>query len=97
MDQVDVLIIGSGLAGVRLALALSDVARVRLLTKKVRAEGNSRYAQGGIAAAWRDEDSWEDHVRDTMVAGAGLNRSEVVERPARAAPERVQEPLDLGV
>ncbi|MFM2244792.1 MAG: hypothetical protein RL071_866 [Pseudomonadota bacterium] len=97
MDQVDVLIIGSGLAGVRLALALSDVARVRLLTKKVREEGNSRYAQGGIAAAWRDEDSWEDHVRDTMIAGAGLNRREVVERTAREAPERVQELIDLGV
>lgn len=98
MDKsVDVLIVGSGLAGLRLALALSEVATVRVLTKRLREEGNSRYAQGGIAAAWREEDSWEDHVSDTMVAGAGLCRREVVERTAQEASARVRELIDLGV
>ena len=89
----DVLVIGSGLAGVRLALALAPHGTVRVITKAQRDEGNSRYAQGGIAAAWRESDSWENHVEDTMVAGAGLCRREVVERTAREARERV----DCGV
>ncbi len=93
----DVLIIGSGLAGMRLALALSDCARVRVLTKAARLEGNSRYAQGGIAAAWREGDTWEEHVHDTMVAGAGLNRRDIVERTAREAAERVRELIEYGV
>ena len=93
----DVLIIGSGLAGVRLALALAPHGSVRVITKSARDEGNSRYAQGGIAAAWRETDSWERHVEDTMVAGAGLCRREVVERTAREARDRVAELIDLGV
>jgi len=92
-----VLIIGSGLAGVRLALALASHGSVRVITKSARDEGNSRYAQGGIAAAWRESDSWEKHVEDTMVAGAGLCRREVVERTAREARDRVAELIELGV
>ena len=95
--ESDVLIIGSGLAGLRLALAVAPHGRVRVITKAERLEGNSRYAQGGIAAAWRETDSWERHVDDTMVAGAGLCRREVVERTAREARERVGELIDLGV
>ncbi len=91
------LIIGSGLAGVRLALAVAGHGTVRIITKAARDEGNSRYAQGGIAAAWRESDSWERHVDDTMVAGAGLCRREVVERTAREARDRVGELIELGV
>ncbi len=93
----DVLIIGSGLAGLRLALEMAPYGKVRIITKAERTEGNSRYAQGGIAAAWRESDSWEQHVEDTMVAGAGLCRREVVERTAREARDRVAELIDLGV
>ena len=96
-ESTDVLIIGSGLAGIRLALAVAPHGRVRVITKAAREEGNSRYAQGGIAAAWRESDSWESHVDDTMVAGAGLCRREVVERTAREARERVGELIELGV
>ena len=96
-SRTDVLVIGSGLAGMRLALLLADHCRVLVVTKREREENNSRYAQGGIAAAWRPDDSWEEHVQDTLVAGAGLCRREVVERTAREAPARVQELIDLGV
>jgi L-aspartate oxidase len=96
-DSSDVLIIGSGLAGIRLALAVAPHCRVRIITKAARDEGNSRYAQGGIAAAWRETDSWQHHVEDTMVAGVGLCRREVVERTAREARERVAELIELGV
>jgi L-aspartate oxidase len=97
LDACDVLVVGSGLAGMRLALMLADRAKVRVVTKGPREENNSRYAQGGIAAAWRESDSWQAHVRDTMVAGAGLCRREVVERTTREAAERVQELIELGV
>ncbi len=97
MPQTDILIIGSGLAGMRLALALADMGQVTVLTKGEREENNSRYAQGGIAAAWHGEDSWEQHVEDTLVAGAGLCRRDVVERTAREAADRVRELIELGV
>ena len=95
--RCDVLILGSGLAGMRLALELGQEHQVVVLTKRSRVHGNSRYAQGGIAAAWSSSDSWEAHVSDTLIAGAGLCRQDVVERTAREAKERVQELIDLGV
>jgi L-aspartate oxidase len=68
-----------------------------VVTKVSREENNSRYAQGGIAAAWRESDHWRDHVDDTLVAGAGLCHRAVVERTAREAADRVQELIGLGV
>ena len=68
--ETDVLIIGSGLAGLLLALKVAEHAKVTILTKKERIQSNTRWAQGGIAAAWLEQDSWEDHVHDTLVAGA---------------------------
>ena len=97
MPSTDVLIIGSGLAGMRLALQLADHAEVTVLTKGVREENNSRYAQGGIAAAWHGEDSWQQHVEDTLDAGAGLCRRDAVEHTVRDAAERVRELIQLGV
>ncbi len=95
--SAQVLIVGSGLAGVRLALKLADHVPVTIMTKELRTAGNSRYAQGGIAAAWHDDDSWEHHTGDTMEAGAGLCHRAVVERTAREARARVEELIDLGV
>jgi L-aspartate oxidase len=95
--DTDVLILGSGLAGLRLALGVADGARVTIITKRGRLSGSSRHAQGGIAAAWDDEDDWRDHVADTVGAGAGLCHLDVVERTAREAKARVQELIDLGV
>ena len=72
MFRFDVIIIGSGLAGFTLALQVAHSKRVVLLTKRTLLDGASSWAQGGIAAALDSEDSIENHVRDTLIAGAGL-------------------------
>ena len=72
MLQFDTLIIGSGLAGLSLALKLADQRRVAVITKKSLLEGASVWAQGGIAAVLSQEDSLAEHVQDTLTAGAGL-------------------------
>jgi len=68
----DVLIVGSGLAGLNAALLLAPTQRVAVITKRAVHEGSSGWAQGGIAAVWSKDDSFEAHVDDTLVAGAGL-------------------------
>ena len=72
MKQVDVLIIGSGLAGMSLALRLAATQKVALLTKQELLDAASAWAQGGIAAVLSDEDSPANHIADTHVAGGGL-------------------------
>lgn len=72
MLQFDALIVGSGLAGMSLALKLADQQRVALVTKKSLLEGASHWAQGGIAAVLSEDDSLDAHIRDTQTAGAGL-------------------------
>ncbi|GGP19844.1 L-aspartate oxidase [Silvimonas iriomotensis] len=72
MRQFDVLIMGSGLAGMTIALKLADKLKVGLVTKRALRDGGSGWAQGGIAAVLDDADSIELHIRDTFVAGAGL-------------------------
>ncbi len=97
MNNVDVLIVGSGLAGLRLALALPESVSIALITKREILDTNTQWAQGGIAAAWEDEDSWQAHVKDTLIAGAGLCRREVVEYVVRQGKRRVQDLIDFGV
>ena len=75
--QFDVLIIGTGLAGLTLALHSADRQRVALVTKKQLIDGASDWAQGGIAAVLAGDDTTESHIRDTLVAGAGLSDAEV--------------------
>ena len=70
--QFDVLIVGSGLAGLSTALLLSEKYRVAIITKRAVREGSSGWAQGGIAAVWDKADSFAAHVDDTLIAGAGL-------------------------
>ena len=72
MLKFDVLIIGSGLAGLSLALKLADQKKVAVITKKSLLEGASVWAQGGIAAVLSQEDSLAEHIQDTLTAGAGL-------------------------
>jgi L-aspartate oxidase len=93
----DTLIIGSGLAGLWCALTASRWGDVTVITKKERAESNTNYAQGGIAAALSPEDNSELHLQDTLKAGAGLCRPEVVDTVVREGPELVRELLNLGV
>jgi L-aspartate oxidase len=71
-NYFDTLIIGSGLAGLTLALNLAESKKVGLITKQALLDGASGWAQGGIAAALSENDSPEAHIRDTINAGAGL-------------------------
>ena len=93
----DYLIIGSGIAGLLSAVHLSQHGEVVLVTKKERAESNTNYAQGGIACVVDSEDSFEDHVRDTLDAGAGLCDEAVVRAIVSGGPERIAELETLGV
>src|SRR5207302_5500904 len=85
----DVLVIGAGIAGLRAALAVPAGADVLVVTKDRIDESNSAYAQGGIAGVLAPEDRFENHVEDTLTAGAGLCDREVVEFVVREAPRQI--------
>jgi L-aspartate oxidase len=93
----DVLVIGSGIAGLSFALKIADFAQVVLITKKGKAESNTNYAQSGIAAVLSQSDSFETHVKDTLDCGDGLSKKAVVEKVVRDGPARIQELAGLGV
>jgi L-aspartate oxidase len=94
--DADFLVIGSGIAGLRAAIALAATGTVAVLTKADPRESNTGYAQGGIAAAMGDDDSPELHARDTMAAGDGLCVEDAVDVLVREGPTCVQELLDWG-
>lgn len=93
----DYLVLGSGIAGLFCALKLAPLGRVAIVTKKDRAESNTNYAQGGIAAVTSKEDSFELHVRDTLEAGAGLCKEQVVRTIVAEGPARIAELIELGM
>ena len=93
----DVLVIGSGAAGLTAALTLAEERRVLVLGKGALNSGSTAQAQGGIAAVLGAGDTFEQHVRDTMIAGAGLNRRETVEFVIGQAPEAIGRLVSLGV
>ena len=95
--KFDVLIIGSGAAGLTAALNLAPSLQVAVIAKGALGEGATGWAQGGIAAVLEDGDSFESHVRDTMIAGAGLNDREVVEHVVAEAPAAIARLAELGV
>ncbi len=94
--DTDVLIIGSGAAGLRAALAASEHANVTLITKTTLTESNTHYAQGGIAVAMNLDDTIALHIKDTCTAGAGLCDVEAVEMMVSEGIPRVAELLDWG-
>jgi len=96
MKQFDFLVLGSGIAGLTFALKVATRGRVAIITKKNRADSNTNWAQGGIAAVTSKEDSVEMHVRDTLTAGAGLCREAVVREIVSEGPARIQELIELG-
>jgi L-aspartate oxidase len=97
MRGADVLILGSGIGGLSLALRAARFGEVLILTKKKDSDSNTNYAQGGIAAVFDRGDSFRDHEHDTLRCGAGLCDPEVVRQVVREAPERVAELAELGV
>ena len=97
MKQFDYIVIGSGIAGLTFALKVAKYGRVAIVTKKHLTEANTQYAQGGIAAVTKPTDSIDLHVADTLRAGAGLCREDVVQTVVEEGPDRVQELIDLGM
>ena len=95
--QFDFLVLGSGIAGLSFALQAAQRGRVAIITKKNKAESNTNYAQGGIAAVTSKEDSFELHVRDTLRAGAGLCKESVVRTIIQEGPARIEELIALGM
>jgi L-aspartate oxidase len=95
--EADILVIGSGIAGLTFALKAAEHGDVCVVTKKERAVSSTNYAQGGIAAVMANDDSPELHVRDTLVAGAGLCYLAAVESLVREGPARVRDLIDWGV
>ncbi len=97
MRKFDVLIVGSGLAGLSLALQLAPVRSVCLVTKRNLNDSASSWAQGGIAAVLADDDSIEAHIQDTLIAGAGLCDPEVTRFVVEHGRETVEWLIDQGV
>lgn len=98
MYNSDFLVIGSGLAGLFFSLKAADNGQVTIVTKNKMMEANTRYAQGGIASVMNlDNDSFEDHISDTLIAGDGLCNREAVELMVREAPTLIKELISYGV
>jgi L-aspartate oxidase len=94
----DALVVGSGISALAYALEVSQRGhRVIIATKRAASEANTRYAQGGIAAVLSPEDSFDAHIRDTLRAGAGLCREDVVEMVVREAPAAIDRLIAYGV
>ena len=95
--RADVVVVGSGIAGLTAALRARVIGRTVLLVTKAQVnEGSTRWAQGGIAAAMSDEDSPEEHLHDTLVAGVGLCDAEAVRILVTEGPAAVRELIDIG-
>ncbi|MFT5282009.1 MAG: L-aspartate oxidase, partial [Yoonia sp.] len=95
--RCDLLVIGSGAAGLSLALNIADHCNVIVLSKSDIDEGSTRYAQGGIAAVFDDNDSIESHIQDTLKAGAGICNEEVVRFTAQNAKQSMQWLISKGM
>ncbi|MBM3859046.1 MAG: L-aspartate oxidase [Verrucomicrobia bacterium] len=93
----DFLVIGSGIAGLSFALKAARAGNVAIITKKKSAESNTNYAQGGIAAVTSAEDSFESHIQDTLNAGAGLCKEDVVRAIVSEGPAIVRDLAEIGV
>jgi L-aspartate oxidase len=95
--KTDILIIGSGIAGLMYALKVADAATVAMVTKKEAMDSNTNLAQGGIASVFAGTDSFDLHIKDTLASGDGLCNRDVVERVVKGGPERITELMQMGV
>ena len=92
----DILVMGSGLAGLGYALKVADFARVNLVTKRGLTETSTKMAQGGIAAVLGADDRFEYHIQDTLTTGEGLSHPDIVGLVVRQGPTHVRELIDMG-
>ena len=92
----DILVMGSGLAGLGYALKVADFATVNLVTKRGLTDTSTTLAQGGIAAVLGPDDRFEYHIADTLTVGEGLCHPDIVELVVRQGPERIRELVALG-
>jgi L-aspartate oxidase len=92
----DILVIGAGIAGLRAALEVPENLRVLVITKDDIQQSNSNYAQGGIAGVMSREDRFENHIEDTLTAGAGLCDRDIVELVVREAPQQINDLIRWG-
>ncbi|MCA1964009.1 MAG: L-aspartate oxidase [Prosthecobacter sp.] len=97
MIEFDFIIVGSGAAGLSAALHASEHGRVAIITKRGALDSNSNWAQGGIACVTSEKDSVEQHVGDTLIAGAGLCREDAVRTIVTEGPQRIAELVKWGV
>lgn len=95
--KTDVLVIGSGIAGLFFALKAAQITQVVIITKKESFDSNTNWAQGGIAAVLTPDDSFETHIADTLDAGAGLCHLEAVRTLVQEGPDHVRTLIELGV
>ena len=93
----DYLVLGSGIAGLSFALKVAEHGSVIVLSKRSAGESNTSYAQGGIASVSLDSDSIQNHIEDTLIAGAGLCHQDAVELSLSEAPERIKDLVNWGV
>ncbi|MBP7438078.1 MAG: FAD-binding protein, partial [Bacteroidia bacterium] len=94
--ETDFLVLGSGIAGLTFALKAAEKGKVMIMTKARADESNTKYAQGGIAGVMHAPDTFEKHIRDTLIAGAGLCREDVVRMVVTEGAERIREIIEWG-
>ena len=97
MREFDFIVIGSGIAGLSFALKCAEKGSVAVITKRGRADSNTAWAQGGIACVTSEEDSFDLHVKDTLVAGAGICHEDAVRTVVSEGPDRVSELMAMGM
>ncbi len=96
-DQYDFMVIGSGIAGLSYALEVANHGSVIVITKKQASDSNTNYAQGGIASVMAPNDSFENHLKDTINAGAGLVHDDVARTIIEAGPRCINRLIEFGV
>ena len=96
-EHYDILVIGSGLAGLSFALEAASSATVAVITKRNGTDSNTNVAQGGIAAVVGDDDSFEEHIANTLAAGDGLGDREIIELCVSEGPQAVERLRSWGV
>src|SRR5690242_686879 len=94
--QVDFIVVGAGVAGLRAAIELAEAGKVMVLAKQELTESATQYAQGGIAVALSDEDEISIHLQDTINAGDGIVNADAARVLVEQGPDRIQELIDWG-